>query len=389
MAFAQFIVLFSVGFYFGLERVGDYGIAQAITAPIFMLTNFGLRMGQCTDLKREHSANEYLVHRLVFSTFALLLILMIGIGFYPENNLVLLVALVKYIESVSDILYGDFLRRERANLVGQSLTISSAVSSALFVVSIYLTLELAFSIFIVFLTKLAVLILFDLNKFKQFNYSMRLVFDFRTIKKISENSYSLSLGALFASLIVSMPRLLLETFSSLSAVGILTYCGYVLTGTGMVINSILHPIMPKASRMLRDTDLEAFYSLTKKLITLFSMLTLAFCLLVFISEGLLANQVEMVVDNPKVFIISTIFLVLVNGIYALISHLNLCLRYFKIHLYSLLVSLLFGVIIALYFVSQIGLVGAILSWAASLMFYVFISSIFSLRKFRFSRIVNL
>ena len=47
-----------------VEMVGKYSLALAITAPLFMLTNFQLRAVQATDAQSEYHFGKYLGLRI-------------------------------------------------------------------------------------------------------------------------------------------------------------------------------------------------------------------------------------------------------------------------------------------------------------------------------------
>ena len=51
--------------------VGEYGLAAAICAPIFMLMNLQLRNIQATDAKGRYTYSDYLSLRVITSVFGL------------------------------------------------------------------------------------------------------------------------------------------------------------------------------------------------------------------------------------------------------------------------------------------------------------------------------
>ena len=86
------------------ERVGQFALGLALTAPVIMLTNLQLRAIQATDARREYRFGHYLALRLATTALSLLVIAGIACGYRLETALVILaVGLSKAFESLSDV----------------------------------------------------------------------------------------------------------------------------------------------------------------------------------------------------------------------------------------------------------------------------------------------
>ena len=57
------------------EMVGNFALALAVTAPVFMLTNLQLRAIQAIDVKDQYVYGDYLALRLFGTALALTVIL--------------------------------------------------------------------------------------------------------------------------------------------------------------------------------------------------------------------------------------------------------------------------------------------------------------------------
>src|SRR5439155_16556456 len=96
------------------DSVGAFALAFAVTAPLMMLSNLQLRVVQATDARNQFAFGHYLALRLATLGVALTACMWMGYvgGRGPALMVVLLIAIAKSAESVSDILYG-LLQRHR------------------------------------------------------------------------------------------------------------------------------------------------------------------------------------------------------------------------------------------------------------------------------------
>ena len=103
--------------------VGFYVLGLSITAPIFVCASLQLRAIQATDTRGEFSFGDYLGLRLVATAVALLL--SGGVTWFLGHRdavwiAVMLLALAKSFESISDVIYGLLQQRERMDRVARS-----------------------------------------------------------------------------------------------------------------------------------------------------------------------------------------------------------------------------------------------------------------------------
>ena len=136
---AMLVVLAKIG---TPQMVGQFALALAITAPVIMFSNLELRAVQATDAIQRFRFGDYLVLRLVATTLALLVILLIVLimGYQGETALtILVVGVAKAFESASDLFYGLFLQHEHVDRMAKSLLIKSPISLIGLGLGVYLT----------------------------------------------------------------------------------------------------------------------------------------------------------------------------------------------------------------------------------------------------------
>jgi O-antigen/teichoic acid export membrane protein len=137
--FAMTIVLAKLG---SPEHVGQFALALAVTAPIFMFATLRLRDVQATDAKQEYLFGDYFALRLITTVLALLAV--VGIvsfsGYQGEIALVVLATgASKAIEAVSDAFYGLFMQHERLDRIAKSMMMKGPLSLLGLGLGFYLT----------------------------------------------------------------------------------------------------------------------------------------------------------------------------------------------------------------------------------------------------------
>ena len=84
--------------------VGQFALGLAVTAPIFLFSNLNLRAVLATDTGDEFPFRAYLRLRLLTTTAALGLAIVLAAVYRPETAaFIALVAVAKTVESVSDV----------------------------------------------------------------------------------------------------------------------------------------------------------------------------------------------------------------------------------------------------------------------------------------------
>ena len=113
------------------ERVGQFSLGLAVTAPVIIFSNLQLRAVQAIDARREYRFGHYLALRLATTVLALFVIAGIACGFRLETALVILaIGLAKAFESFSNVVYGLSQSHERMDRIALSLMIKGPLSLA-------------------------------------------------------------------------------------------------------------------------------------------------------------------------------------------------------------------------------------------------------------------
>ena len=147
--------------------VGLYALAQALCIPIAETAKMSLREVRSSDLRQEFTFGDYLGLRLLAAGAALVLMLMAGLvqtGGGAVMLLILLYALARCAELVSDMIYGLFQAHERMEYTGRSLCLLGPLSLLMLVGGYWLTGSLLVAVLGQLIAHLAVLFWYDLPR---------------------------------------------------------------------------------------------------------------------------------------------------------------------------------------------------------------------------------
>lgn len=217
------------------EDVGRYGLALAVSTPILMFTNLGLRLGQSTDAADAFGFGDYLGLRILSVPPTVLLLALAGAALVadPASRQVFgMVAVMKVIESFSDLFYGSFQRRHRMDLVARSLALRGPLTLAVFAGLLAAGAAVPAAFLAQTLVWAAVAVGHDWRHARALlpdPAAARPVFAPDRQRRLVRLSLPLGFASLFAGLVASVPRLLVEHFLGLRMLGIFTALAYAQT----------------------------------------------------------------------------------------------------------------------------------------------------------------
>ncbi|MGC2322940.1 MAG: hypothetical protein WA463_09945, partial [Terriglobales bacterium] len=163
-AATQFGVLSALAKLGSAAVVGQYALALAIAAPVFMFTNLQLRGVQATDARHQYQFADYFTLRSLSTLLGLLAVSgLVALSHYDRTTrlVILVVTLAKAIESFSDVIAGHLQKFERLDQVARALMIRGAVSVATFATAFWITRSLVVASLALAATWLAVIALYD------------------------------------------------------------------------------------------------------------------------------------------------------------------------------------------------------------------------------------
>lgn len=253
-----------------VQMVGEFGLAFAITAPIFMMMDLKLRSIIVTDINEQYHFNHYLGLRLLTSLFALAVVVMVILicGYKGEiAAIILLVALAKGFESISDIIFGLFQKLEVMGNIGKSLCAKGILSALLTGFLVWLTGSLVMGIAGLAVAWFLLLIMYDLvnaRKYVSVYPSFKLSFVWPLIR------LSLPLGAVtgLATLNANIPGYFIQGYLGSESLGYYTSILYLIVASETIINSLGQSMSPRLVKYYATGNKKAFLKELFKLVTM-------------------------------------------------------------------------------------------------------------------------
>jgi O-antigen/teichoic acid export membrane protein len=250
--------------------VGQFALGLAISAPVFMFANLQLRAVQATDVRREYRFADYFTLRILTTTagFGAIACLVLALPLdKTTRGVVLLVALAKSVECISDVIAGLLQMHERLDQVASSFMIRGPLSILAFGVIFLSTHSLIDCVGAICLARLTVVLGYDVRRAKEALLPDERWFrwDWRASRRLFLLSLPLGLVMMLISLDANIPRYLLERFSGSRELGIFASLAYLLVAVSMIVSALGQSATVRLSSMFAECDFAGFKRLMVKL----------------------------------------------------------------------------------------------------------------------------
>lgn len=260
--------------------VGQYALALAIAAPVFMLTNLQLRAVQATDAHHAYAFADYFTLRAVFTLLGLLVIVGIaGVVRYDvaTKTLIMLVGGAKAVETIGDVIAGHLQKFERLDKVARALMLRGIASLVTFAFTFWYTRNLLAAIAAQAITWIATVSFYDFRIVSQLLGAHPKFFHFclKTLKSMVLISWPLGLVMTLVSLNTNIPRYILERKLGTAELGIFASLAYLLTAIGLIVVALGQSVCTRMSKQFAEGDIRAFRALLTKLVWLVAALGVA------------------------------------------------------------------------------------------------------------------
>jgi O-antigen/teichoic acid export membrane protein len=269
------------------EMVGQFTLGLAVTAPVIMLTNLQLRTIQATDVKQQYVFADYLALRLVGTGLALSIVggIIFAAKYNWEMSLVILVlALARGADSISDVFYGLFQQQERMDRIAVSMMIKGLLSPLFLGLGVYLTRTVLWGAVGLAVAWTVVLLCYDIRSgalvlntypkepqsiaFERQNSSVRLRphWYWKTLRELALFSLPLGFVMMLITLNTNIPRYFIEYYLGERELGIFAAISYLMVATAMVVNALGQSASPRLAKYYAAENGTAFRSLLLKLV---------------------------------------------------------------------------------------------------------------------------
>jgi O-antigen/teichoic acid export membrane protein len=353
------------------EKVGQFVLGLAVTAPVMLFSSLKLRSVQATDARGDFHFGDYFALRLLCTGVAAAVVAGVALfgGYSRDTALVVLaVGAAKSLESISDILQGLFQQHERMDWIARSLAIKGVLSLAALATVFYLTRSVVFASVAMAAAFAAVLLGFDLpvsGRLLRANAAgtraslLRPRWHPTTLKALLILTLPLGVAVAATSLATNIPRYFVASALGESALGIFGALASPLAAGVLIINALAQSAAPRLAKYHAAGQSDAFDRTLKKLVTVGFLLGaagLAFALVA-------GRQVLLILFKPEYARHFDVFLWMVAAAalqyaYVFLGSAINAMRFFRIQLPMNLVNPTIAVIACALLVPSFGLKGA-------------------------------
>jgi O-antigen/teichoic acid export membrane protein len=286
-AFCQWGMLIVLAKLCSTLMVGQFALALAITAPVFVFAGLNLRMVQVTDARRDFRFGDYLALRLLSIAAALTFVFAFEIVSGHSIHLlfvVIITAAAKSLDLIGDTVFGLQQQHERMDRIAISQIIRGVLQLCAVGAAAYMTRNVLWAVTGQAAVSLVVLLTYDLRnagRLHHFPWPTRnparypalvrlatLRFGtWRNIKTLTRVSFPLGLVAMLGSLMVNIPRYFIENTDGAAKLAVFSAMGYIMIVGGMALGSLLQATAARLARYYVE-DLRQFRRLLLNLVAI-------------------------------------------------------------------------------------------------------------------------
>ncbi|TDM05188.1 oligosaccharide flippase family protein [Macrococcus lamae] len=369
---SQLLIIICLNKFGNVVDVGNYTLGLAIVAPITVFLNMSLNLHYNTN-KEETNFNDYFILRLMSSSLIIVISLIVGkILNYESYTLIiiLLLASLKFIESVFEIDYAYFQKKEEHYRIAYSKTIRSVFLILwIFVVAIFFKANLVLLIAGIIISNFILFFLYDFRKLS-FNVD-RPKISFSKIRLIILTALPLAISSTFDSLNINAQRILIDKILSIEELGIYASIMTIMVSGQIFIAAVMTYFLPKLNFYISNKMYSAFKKTLRTIVIVASVIGLILIIgTYFFGESILTlvytKKYEGYDSLALLIMIAGMFWYISGSLYYCLLSLNL----YKTQMVVILISFIIMIVSTMVLVEKLGLEGAALSIIFSMVFRV-------------------
>lgn len=355
-AFSQWVILIFFARMTNQENLGQYALALAIVTPIFAVGNLQLRPLYILDVNSEqkYTYTHFYYLRLICSFIALACCLTLGLFFNVSILVLLLVGLLKFFESYSDIIYAYYNAHDQTKLISKSLFLKGTFSVLAVAVALYL-FDFYTALILFLFVYLMVWLFIDNLYIQKTQEIKKMSLDLGIMKSAIPMGISLGIVTLQSNI----PRLFLDKYASIEAVGIFTVLSYFIIVGSIFINSICQYLSPRLTHAWNHN--RAYF---KKLLSMALLVAGGLGLIaIFLSYFMGEFVLNLIYGAEYVAYTDEFVLTMVAGfilyLATVLGYTLTAIGFIKQQVYLFSIVLIFSVLVSYLCIPEYGIVGGI------------------------------
>jgi hypothetical membrane spanning protein len=360
----------------GYSNGGILSITISITNIFYMISMYGVRSFQVSDIKNRYKDGDYLLLRIITSIISSIFF---GIVlFYLEYDRAIQLCMIIYMffklgESVTDLNFGFFQRYNFYREIGISYILKGILTLIVFCLTLYFSKNLVLTLFLETLALWFFIIVYDLKKLKN-----KLNLKTKTYKVIFllKICFSLMLYTLILPYLNFITRYQVEKFFGTEELGYYSAITMVIVVISTLFGSIFIIIIPKISYLYKEKNIKEIIKIILKI----NLAIFVFSIISIIGAILLGNAVFSILFTNSIqkymyLLIPTIITSSILGILNYLSTILISFHDLKFVLVANLIPAIFCTFLLKISIMQYGMLGSLYSLIISLFLGILIVGI--------------
>lgn len=333
----------------GIDQSGIFSFAFSVSVAFWVISLWGGRTYQVSDVKNRFSYEQYILSRLLVCLLTFVgSLVFVFLNNYDINksSLIITLVLIKIMESVADVFYGVMQSNKKLYLAGMSLAYKTAISTIAFGAVDVLTKNVLLGCVAILAVNISMLIFYDIKKtlhIKKINL-LKSGLEYRqSIQIIKKCTPAFIIG--FLGL---LPVVVSRYFIDLNSVGDSAYFGIFsmpVTLVGLLVVFAIQPNVVRLSESYAKKDKNDFYGNVKTIIGVVYIVG-ALSLVAAWVVGVPILDLVFGIDSGqhKISLIFMVFGAIFNAIISIYTTIFTIIRKFKQHILVLFITNLLLVI---------------------------------------------
>lgn len=284
---AQWLLLVILAHVADASEVGRFSLMLAVSAPVFLTLGMNMRVLQVTDADRTWSMAEYLTLRHILNFVAVLVTVVVGLlaGFdYMDMTVLVIIALAKCVEAVSQAYYGYFQQHDRLDLVARSLLARSLMGPVLFLAGMVYGGSLVFGAVGLFAGWSVPLLLLDRSNARRLAARGGLALsgegrlNWKSVGKLARKGVPLGIDQGLSSLAINIPRYVVQALLGAASFGVYAALVYLAQTVQLVTSTLATAALNRLTTYYHQGRRKAFLGLLTR-VTAFGLVIMTIAVL--------------------------------------------------------------------------------------------------------------
>lgn len=360
----------------GYSNGGILSITISMTNIFYMISMYGVRSFQVSDIKNRYKDGDYLLLRIITSVISFIFFGVIL--FYLEYDKEIQLCMIIYMffklgESITDLNFGFFQRYNFYKELGISYILKGILTLGVFCFSLYFSKNLILTLFLETLILWLLIIVYD---FKKLRNKLNLKMKMYKAGFLLKTCFSLMLYTLILPYLNFITRYQIEKFFGTKNLGYYSAITMVIVVISTLFGSIFIIIIPRISYMYKEKNINEIIKIILKI----NLAIFVFTIVSIIGAILLGNIVFSILftDSIQKYMYLLIPTIITSSILGILNYLSTILISFhdlKFVLAANLIPAIFCTFILKMSILQYGMLGSLYSLIISLFLGILIVGI--------------